>query len=190
MMKLAKETWIIAAIGVADLVTTIIFIRHHGAQEANPVFRHYWDMGLFAFVAAKCTCLAGPLFILEWARRRRPRFVSWALRAAIMGYVGMYGIGFVRLNGPANAHFEEADASEVTQTGSRHYIPPITFSNFRSPAFLRWQAMAYDNMMARFGRRIPHRAPRLPLSLVRLSPVPNIALFRPNPFTAGWNNRK
>ncbi len=103
-MKIAKETWIILAIGLADLVTTILFIRYHGAQEANPLFKRYWEMGIAAFVGAKVAMLIGPLSVLEWARRRNPRFVSLALRSAIVGYVGMYGVGYARLNYIENAH--------------------------------------------------------------------------------------
>ena len=105
-MKIAKESWVIMAIGLADLITTIIFIEHHGAEEANPLFRRYWEMGLMAFILAKLALLVGPLWVLEWARKRNPAFVSWALRSAIAGYLIMYGIGFVRLNSPA-AHADE-----------------------------------------------------------------------------------
>src|SRR5579862_1987702 len=105
-MKIAKETWIIAAIGVADLVTTIVFIRHNGAQEANPLFRHYWEMGLLAFIIAKMVCLLGPLLVLEWARKSNPRFVAGALRTAIVGYLGFYVVGYMQLNGPRAAAAE------------------------------------------------------------------------------------
>lgn len=108
-MKIAKESVVIAVIGLADLVTTIVFIQHHGAQEANPVFRHYWEMGLLVFIAAKLVCLLGPLSVLEWARRRRPRFVSLALRSAIVGYLALYCIGVSHLNTP------QAHANEVTR---------------------------------------------------------------------------
>ena len=77
-MKIAKESWIIMAIGLADLITTIIFIQNHGAEEANPLFRRYWEMGLMAFILAKLALLVGPLWVLEWARKRNPAFVSWA----------------------------------------------------------------------------------------------------------------
>ncbi|HLK56614.1 MAG TPA: DUF5658 family protein [Chthonomonadaceae bacterium] len=105
-MKIAKESWVIMAIGLADLITTIIFIQNHGAEEANPLFRRYWEMGLMAFIFAKLALLVGPLWVLEWARKRNPAFVSWALRSAIAGYLIMYGIGFIRLNSPA-AHADE-----------------------------------------------------------------------------------
>ena len=105
-MKIAKETWVILAIGLADLITTIIFIKHHGAVEANPLFRRYWEMGMLTFVAAKIALLVGPLCVLEWARKRNPAFVSWALRTAIAGYIVMYGIGIVKLNDPARNESE------------------------------------------------------------------------------------
>jgi hypothetical protein len=97
-MKIARESWIILAIGLADLITTIIFIQGSSAQEANPLFRRCWEMGLAAFIGAKLAMLAGPLVILEWARRRRPRFTSFALRGAIAAYLVIYGIGCAHVN--------------------------------------------------------------------------------------------
>lgn len=97
----------IAVLGIADLITTIVFIEHHGAEEANPLFRHLWEMGLFAFISAKLLLIACPLMVLEWARKRRPLFTMRALRGAIAAYIMLYGIGFVRLNGP------EAQAGEL-----------------------------------------------------------------------------
>jgi hypothetical protein len=111
-MKIARESWLILVIGLADLVTTIVFIRAHGAQEANPLFRRYWEMSPAAFVVAKLMLLAGPLAILEWARRRNPRFVMFALRTAIAGYVVMYGVGYYRLNGPT-AYANEMSRYEI-----------------------------------------------------------------------------
>lgn len=125
-MKLAKETWALFAIGLADLATTIIFIKHHGALEANPLFQRYWEMGLAAFITAKIALLVAPLAILEWARARRPRFVSFALRGAIGAYLGMYAFGCVRLNDPANAD------RELARLGA----PPIVLSE-HAPLHLR-----------------------------------------------------
>ncbi len=118
-MKLAKETWIIMGIGVADLATTIIFIRQHGAVEANPLFKHYWEMGLVFFIAAKMALLVAPLSLLEWARLHKPRFVSYALRCAIVAYIVMYGIGFVKLN---QVPPQDLDMSDLTTEGV--VLPP------------------------------------------------------------------
>lgn len=122
-MKIAKETWVILFIGIADLITTIIFIQHHGAEEANPIFRRYWEMGLAAFIIAKMLLLVGPLVVLEWARKRNPRFVNWALRGAIAAYLIMYGVGFAHLNNPT------ARANEIASS-----VPPLPPAYFEMPA--------------------------------------------------------
>ncbi len=126
-MRISKESWIIAVIGVADLITTIIFIRHHGAQEANPLFKLYWQMGLFAFIVAKGVCLVGPLLILEWASKRNPRFVRQALRSAIVAYLAFYSVGFLKLNAPlANAdEIPEANGAVYTNTATIRPDPYI-----------------------------------------------------------------
>lgn len=130
-MKIARESWVIAAIGIADLITTIIFIRHHGAQEANPLFRLYWEMGLFAFIAAKMACLLGPIVVLEWARKRNPLFVSRALRGAIAAYLIFYGVGFVRLNAP----MAYADELRPNTPMAFHHIPAsyLEHRSFEAP---------------------------------------------------------
>ncbi len=130
-MRIAKETWLICFLGIADLITTILFIRQNGGQEANPLFRQYWEMGTCAFVAAKLVMLAGPLCILEWARRRNPQFVSWALRGVIVGYLTMYGIGYCRLNGPS-AYADELKRVSVTPTPLlSHYREVLTYQRHR-----------------------------------------------------------
>jgi len=112
-MKIARESCILAAIGLADLVTTILFIQQCGAQEANPVFGYFWEMGLLAFILAKLFCMVGPLAILEWARRSRPVFVVRALRFAILCYLGAYSIGVLTLNS------SQAKAREVALIAQR-----------------------------------------------------------------------
>ena len=101
--RIARETWALAFIGGLDLITTIVFIRHQGAEEANPLFHRYWQMGIPVFVLAKMILLLIPLAVLEWARQRRPRFVRIALRVGITAYVAMYGVGFTQLNSHAIA---------------------------------------------------------------------------------------
>src|SRR5438105_4478450 len=73
-MKIARESLIIVCIGVVDLATTLYWVHTHGAQEANPLFRHYLAMGPVWFALMKMVLLLAPVFLLEWARRRRPRF--------------------------------------------------------------------------------------------------------------------
>ena len=97
-MKIAKESVFIAVIGLADLVTTVTWVSYHGAQEANPVFAHYLSMGLGWFALMKLVLLVAPIYLLEWARRRRPKFTLNASRFAIGAYCGLYVIGVAHLN--------------------------------------------------------------------------------------------
>ena len=53
-MRLCRESKIVAGLCLADLVSTIIFIRGHGATEANMVMRFYLEHGMAAFVGVKC----------------------------------------------------------------------------------------------------------------------------------------
>lgn len=114
--KISKENLIILAIGMADLVTTIYWIKNHGADEANPLFRYYLEMGLPWFAAMKIVLLAGPILMLEWAWRHRPAFTQFGARFAIVAYLIMYGIGVVRINSHLlNANPEPASAGVIAR---------------------------------------------------------------------------
>lgn len=97
-MKLSRESLIIFIIGLADLATTLAWVKMHGAEEANPVFAHYLAMGPLMFALMKLIMLAAPIFLLEWARRHRPVFTVRAARFTIAAYLVLYGVGFVKLN--------------------------------------------------------------------------------------------
>jgi hypothetical protein len=99
-MRVTRESMLLAAICIADLTTTIWFVNGMGAQEANPMMRFYLDRGVAPFVAAKLLLFVGPLAVLEWARRRHPRFVRTMLRLGIALYVGFYGMVVWRINTP------------------------------------------------------------------------------------------
>lgn len=90
-MRLARETWLMLAIGLADLASTIYLVRHGLVREANPVMAWYLvHFGMWAFCAAKTTRLVCPLMILEWVRRVKPHLGVWALRIALLGYIVLY----------------------------------------------------------------------------------------------------
>jgi hypothetical protein len=117
-MKISKESWVIFSLGIADLTTTLLWVQKHGAEEANPLFAHYLDMGSFWFSVMKIVMLAAPIFLLEWARRSRPRFTTYASRFAIAAYLVMYGVGYVRLNGLPALHVSP------TEVAAADYGPP------------------------------------------------------------------
>jgi hypothetical protein len=158
-MKIARESWIIAAIGIADLITTILFIRHHGAEEANPLFRHFWEMGLPAFILAKLACVVGPLCILEWARQRRGQFVTLASRSVIAAYLVLYCLGVSQLNGP-QAQANEVRRTSVAMAGNFAMPPYPLYGGRISPETWRYRMFR----MRQMGRMAdpPIGAPRLP----------------------------
>ncbi len=100
MRKVAIESWLIILIGVVDLSTTIYLAHHYGVSEGNPIFSLYLRMGEVWFIIAKMTMVLGPVFLLEWARRRNPVFVAWASRVAICGYLALYVLGVSHFNHP------------------------------------------------------------------------------------------
>jgi hypothetical protein len=97
-MKLSKESIVLMCVGILDLVSTLIWVNTHGAEEANPLFRHYLQLGPAWFAMMKLVMLAAPIFLLEWARIRRPVFTRHASRFAAGAYLVMYVVGFAKLN--------------------------------------------------------------------------------------------
>jgi hypothetical protein len=97
-MRVCRESLIVGALCLADLVSTIILIRHYGAIEANVVMRFYLQRGLVVFTGAKLFFFVPTLLIAEWCRRRNPRLITGALRLVIVLYVGLYSIGVFTLN--------------------------------------------------------------------------------------------
>jgi len=132
--RISKENWILLAIGLADLVTTVYWIKNHGADEANPLFRYYLELGLPWFAAMKIVLLVCPILMLEWAWRHRPAFTQLGARFAIVAYLIMYGIGIVRINAhlldthpyPMSAGVvARADRSAMSVTGVGGPLVPV-----------------------------------------------------------------
>ena len=97
--SLSIESMILCGICLADLSSTIFLVSYRGAIEGNPLMSYYLEHGIPTFIIAKLTLFALPLFILEWARRHRPRFAILASRACIGLYLAAYVCTVVQLNG-------------------------------------------------------------------------------------------
>ena len=97
-MGLMKESVILIGICLADLLATLFLMANHGAREGNPVMDYYLRAGTGAFVLAKLALLFLPIFIAEWCRQFKPRFVQRILQLAIVGYVGVYLTFFIGVN--------------------------------------------------------------------------------------------
>lgn len=98
LRHISVQTILIACFGIADLISTLWLLHVHGAAEANPLMAYFLAYGNTAFILAKTAFLLGPLFILEWARRRNPIFVRRASSAAVLAYVGFYVFGVMSAN--------------------------------------------------------------------------------------------
>ena len=96
---LSWQTYALAALCAADLVSTVWLCNSHGAAEANPIMAYFLAQGVLTFAAAKLMLTAVPLTILEWARRARPKLGVIALNTALLGYLTLYGAGLAHING-------------------------------------------------------------------------------------------
>ena len=100
-MRPRAQTVALAAIGIADLVTTLMFVGLANAAEANPLMAPFLERGPITFIQAKLTLLFVPLIVIELARKRNPTFVRNAVNVAIAMYVGLYAVGVSHVNGSA-----------------------------------------------------------------------------------------
>lgn len=101
--KLARESYIILVICLLDLVATIWLVATHRAMEGNPVMSFYLDQGWDALIGVKLLLVVFPIFIAEWGRRYRPRFVRRMLRFTIAAYLGIYALAFTNVDIMASA---------------------------------------------------------------------------------------
>ena len=93
-----KESLILLLIGLTDLLVTLVFIETKHFTEGNPLMAYYLSLGVGAFVLVKLALLLLPIFVAEWSKRYKPRFVRWMLRGAIAVYVGAYISLFFSVN--------------------------------------------------------------------------------------------
>lgn len=104
-MRLARETWLLLAIGFLDLVSTLWLIHQGLAWEANPIMGWYLEQGgIWALGLVKAILLVCPLAILEWVRSVRPSLAQRALRFALAGYLLLYSVLVWRVNGDYIKH--------------------------------------------------------------------------------------
>ena len=85
-----RETWIMAALCMIDLVWTLWVIGAKLAVEANPVMLALLQHGVGWFIAFKCAYTFGPLILLEMVRRRHQDVVRRYLRFGIVLYAGSH----------------------------------------------------------------------------------------------------
>jgi hypothetical protein len=96
------EAWILLAVSLVDLATTVWLLNHGRAVEANPLLNYYLDAGLEWFLVFKgvILCLI-PVGLVEWMRQRSPQYdrtLRMVLRCGIAGYAALYVVMVARAN--------------------------------------------------------------------------------------------
>jgi len=94
-----KESILLAIICMLDLLSTVVLIKLGIATEANPILGWYLAQGMGMFVAAKTFLSMAPIAGLEIVGWKYPRLAQFALRAGIAGYIAIYGLGSLQING-------------------------------------------------------------------------------------------
>ncbi len=97
-MTLTRESLLLILICMVDLASTLYLLKTDGASEGNPLMSFYLKYGVGTFVMMKLTLVILPLFIAEYSRQYRPKFVRFMLRATIAAYVGIYLALFLTVN--------------------------------------------------------------------------------------------
>ncbi len=97
-MTLTRESMVLIAICAFDLVSTLLLLNAKQASEGNPLMSFYLRYGIGTFALMKLTLVLLPIFVAEWSRQYRPRFVRFMLRAAIVTYLGIYLMLFLTIN--------------------------------------------------------------------------------------------
>lgn len=119
-VTLTRESQIIVGICLLDLVVTLALLSSSMASEGNPLMNFYLKFGVGAFVAAKLCLLFAPIFIAEYCRQFRPKFVRRCLRLCIVAYLGIYGVLFLQHNVPVLMAGEE-DFHDYSVAASQLY---------------------------------------------------------------------
>lgn len=92
------STFLIVVVGLFDLVSTLRLLQM-GHAEGNPLFGWLLQFGVPAFVLGKVAFLAGPVILIEWARRKEPKSAETGAWIALVFYLLIWGGQIVRMGG-------------------------------------------------------------------------------------------
>lgn len=86
-------------VGLADLLSTMFWLKTGQAVEVNPMMAALLQAGLGVFVLVKLSTLVAYVGVMEWYRRRRnPAFARVVGSVTLFGYLGIYAISFCCIN--------------------------------------------------------------------------------------------
>lgn len=86
-------------IGAGDLLASVWWIKN-GQAEGNPLFAWLSQYGLIVFVIGKLAFLAGPIAILEYARRSHPKSAEQGTWLAALLYLLFLALHMRQSGGP------------------------------------------------------------------------------------------
>ncbi|MGI6294845.1 MAG: DUF5658 family protein [Armatimonadota bacterium] len=86
-------------VGVADLLSTLYWLKTGQVIEVNPVMAAVLHGGIGLFIGVKLATLGAFVGVMEWYRRRRnPAFAHLVGNATLIGYIGIYTVSFCCVN--------------------------------------------------------------------------------------------
>lgn len=90
---------VLLLIGMADLVTTLVWLASGVAIEVNPVMSSVLTLGMPAFIGVKLGTLAVYVAVMEWYRRRRSaRFAELVGLITVSAYLIVYSVSLAVVN--------------------------------------------------------------------------------------------
>lgn len=87
--KVHLSTIVLVSIGLFDLVSSLIWL-HMGYAEGNPIFARLAAFGAVPFAVGKILLLAGPVLLLEFARKHHPKSAEQGTWIAAVAYGALY----------------------------------------------------------------------------------------------------
>ena len=97
-IEISRESIIILAVCMLDLLSTVWLLSAGLATEANPLMAHLLDRSLALFCGVKMGTVFCLIALTEWYRKQHPIFVRSVMRFAIAGYLALYTVLLLKVN--------------------------------------------------------------------------------------------
>ena len=90
---------VVLAIGLADLITTLVWLHTGRCIEVNPVMATVLKAGMPIFALVKLSTLAAYIYVMEWYRHNRSAtFAQLVGRITVTAYCAIYFVSFCLVN--------------------------------------------------------------------------------------------
>ncbi|MBI3722003.1 MAG: hypothetical protein HY248_05565 [Fimbriimonas ginsengisoli] len=93
------ESLVLCLMCLVDAWLTLMLFLHGWASEGNPLMSFFLERGVWVFLIAKLAYLLPGVVACEVLKWRRPTFARMAIRVGLFGYLGVYVLGDLRVNG-------------------------------------------------------------------------------------------